>query len=78
MHVGQAIDADDREALERLCRYGLRAPFSQERLFLRKDGLVVYFLRRPWPNAKGASSLVLEPRELLRRLAALVVGPDYP
>jgi hypothetical protein len=36
---------------------------------------VVYFLRRPWPDANGANSLVLEPRDLLRRLAALVPVP---
>jgi hypothetical protein len=47
LHAGQAVAADDREALERLCRYGLRAPFSQERLSRREDGRVVYELRRP-------------------------------
>ena len=26
---GQAVAAEDREGLERLCRYGLRAPFSR-------------------------------------------------
>lgn len=75
LHAGQAVEADDRAGLERLCRYGLRAPFSQERLVLREDGRVVYFLRRPWPDKGGVDSLVLEPRELLRRLAALVPAP---
>jgi hypothetical protein len=36
---------------------------------------VVYQLRRPWPNAQGATSLVLTPTDLLRRLAALVPAP---
>jgi hypothetical protein len=75
LHAGQAVAADDREALERLCRYGLRAPFSQERLSRLADGRVVYELRRPWPNSSGVTRLVLEPRELLRRLAALVPAP---
>ncbi len=47
LHAGQSVEADDRAALERLCRYGLRVPFSQERLVLGKDGRVIYFLRRP-------------------------------
>jgi len=64
-----------REALERLLRYGLRAPFSQERLSRRPDGKVVYRLRRPWPNPQGATALVLEPLDFLRRLAALVSFP---
>jgi hypothetical protein len=75
LHAARVVDAQDRDGLERLCRYGLRAPFSQERLRLREDGRVIYYLRRPWPNATGATCLVLEPTELLRRLAALVPAP---
>jgi hypothetical protein len=75
LHAAQCVPAHDREALERLCRYGLRAPFSQERLSRRPDGKVVYRLRRPWPNASGATHLVLEPLDFLRRLAALVSFP---
>jgi len=58
-----------------LCRYGLRAPFSQERFTRRADGRVVYHLRRPWPHPQGATCLVLEPQDLLRRLAALLPVP---
>jgi hypothetical protein len=75
LHAGRWVPPEDREALERLCRYGLRAPFSQERLSRRADGKVVYELRRPWPHARGVTQLVLEPLELLRRLAALVPAP---
>ena len=41
LHAAQSVLAHDREALERLLRYGLRAPFSQERLSRRPDGKVV-------------------------------------
>ena len=75
LHAARVVPAHDRDALEMLCRYGLRAPFSQERLRQRSDGRVVYHLRRPWPNADGADCLVLEPVDLLRRLAALVPAP---
>jgi hypothetical protein len=75
LHAARVVPARDRDALESLCRYGLRAPFSQERLTLREDGRVVYHLRCPWPNAADATCLVLEPTELLRRLAALVPAP---
>ncbi len=75
LHAAQCVQAHDREALERLLRYGLRAPFSQERLSRRPDGKVVYHLRRPWPHAGGATALVLEPLDFLRRLAALVSFP---
>jgi hypothetical protein len=75
LHAAQWVAVQDREALERLCRYGLRAPFSQERLSRRPDGQVVYRLRRPWPNASGATHLILDPLDFLRRLAALVSFP---
>jgi hypothetical protein len=75
LHAARVVPAHDRNALESLCRYGLRAPFSQQRLSRREDGRVAYHLRRPWPNAAGATDLVLEPCEFLRRLAALVPAP---
>jgi hypothetical protein len=75
LHAARVVPAQDRDTLEKLCRYGLRAPLSQERLSLRGDGRVVYHLRRPWPNAAGATCLVLGPTEFLRRLAALVPAP---
>jgi hypothetical protein len=75
LHAAQAVEAHDRSGLERLCRYGLRAPFSQERLTRRADGKVVYYLRRPWPHSQGATCLVLEPHDFLRRLAALIPAP---
>jgi len=75
LHAAQSVPAHDREALERLCRYGLRAPFSLKRLSRRPDGKVVYRLRRPWPNARGATHLLLDPLDFLRRLAALVSFP---
>jgi hypothetical protein len=75
LHAGSWVPAEDREALERLCRYGLRAPFSQERLSRRADGQILYQLRRPWPNSRGVTHLVLEPLDFLRRLAALVPPP---
>jgi len=41
VHAAQAIVAEDRLGLERLCRYGLRPPFAQEPLVLRDDGRLV-------------------------------------
>jgi len=75
LHAGRSVDATDREALERLCRYGLRAPFSQERFSLAADGRVIYRLPRPWPHSAGVTELVLEGTELLARLVALVPAP---
>jgi len=75
LHAARTVDEDDREGLERLCRYGLRSPFSQERLSLLPDGRVVYRLARPWPTPTGRTELVLDPVDFLRRLAALIPAP---
>jgi hypothetical protein len=75
LHAARTVTEDDREGLERLCRYGLRSPFSQERLSLLPDGRVVYRLARPWPTPTGRTELVLDPVDFLRRLAALIPAP---
>jgi len=47
LHAARVVDARDRHALERLCRYELRAPFAQDRLTLQDDACVLDPLRRP-------------------------------
>lgn len=63
LHAARTVDANDREGLERLCRYGLRAPFSQRRLSVLPDGKVRYELPKPWPTptVRCAACLVNAP-----------------
>ena len=70
LHAGAHLHANDREALERLCAYGARPPLSLERLAALPDGRLAYRLKRPLRD--GREVLVLQPTELLRRLATLV------
>ena len=64
------LHANDREGLAHLCGYGARPPLSQKRLSRLADGKLSYKLKR------GATEfLVMEPLELLRKLAALVPPP---
>lgn len=73
LHAARVVAADRRSELERLCRYGLRAPFSVERFSRLDDGRVRYEL--PKTTADGRTELRLEPVALLRRLAALLPRP---
>ena len=41
LHAGRVIDGDDRAGLERLCRYGARAPIANTRLHPDADGHVI-------------------------------------
>jgi hypothetical protein len=67
------VHENDRLGLERLCGYGARGPLTLERLSRREDGTLEYQLKRPL--AGGATTLVMTPVQLLKRLCALAVKP---
>lgn len=70
LHAGVDIGSNQREKLERLCRYVSRPPVANERLALTASGDVRYTLKTPYRD--GTSHIVLEPLDLMARLAALV------
>ena len=73
LHAGVVIADHDRDAHERLCRYGARPAFAQDRLAWMDDGRISYKLKRPWPD--GRTHLVLEPVAFLRRLVGIIPPP---
>jgi hypothetical protein len=73
LHAGVDIAPNQREKLERLCRYVSRPPLASERLALTASGPVRYTLKTPYRD--GTTHIVLEPLDLMARLAALVPTP---
>jgi uncharacterized protein YbaR (Trm112 family) len=73
LHAGLVVPGGQRERLERICRYALRPPVTQERLHLTGDGQVRLELRHPWRD--GTTEIVFDPVEFLGRLAVLVPRP---
>jgi hypothetical protein len=73
LHAGVRVRADERDRLERLCRYVLRPPVAQDRLHLTAEGQVLLQLRHPWSD--GTTHLLFDPLELLERLAVLIPRP---
>src|SRR5438128_12394102 len=73
LHANLAVRADDRQGLERLCRYVLRPPVARDRLELTADGRVLVILKGEWSD--GTTHLLFEPVELLEKLAALTPRP---
>jgi hypothetical protein len=73
LHAGVHLHANNREGLAHLYGYGARPPFTQERLSALPDGKLAYRMKPKLGD--GREVLVLEPRELLRRLATLVPPP---
>ena len=75
LHAGVAVPANDRQRLERLCRYVGRPAVASERLSKLDDGRLLYELRHRWRD--GTTHVAFEPLELIDRLAALVPPPRF-
>jgi hypothetical protein len=73
LHAGVDIAASEREKLERLCRYVSRPPVAEDRVALSATGHVRYTLKTPYRD--GTTHIVLEPLDLVARLAAPVPPP---
>jgi hypothetical protein len=73
LHAGVAARADERNKLERLCRYISRPPVSEKRLSLTNNGNVRYELKTPYRD--GTTHVIFEPLDFIARLAALVPTP---
>jgi hypothetical protein len=70
LHADRLVEADDRDGLERLCRYGARSPIANSRLSLDRNERVRVALKRPLRD--GRIELVFPPVDFLRRLATLI------
>ena len=73
LHAAVRCAAEQRQALEHLCRYITRPAIANERLSVNRAGQVVLKLKTPYRD--GTSHLVMSPLEFMQRLAALVPHP---
>lgn len=74
LHASDAIEADDRAALERTLRYMGRPPLSKDRLMLAPDGNhLVLTLKTPWRN--GVEKIMFLPFDLIERLVGVIPPP---
>lgn len=73
LHAGTRAAGRDRKARERLSRYLLRPPLSNDRLTQTSGGKYRVALKRAWDD--GTTALVLSGQELMARLVLLVTPP---
>ena len=73
LHAGVSAKADERDKLERLCRYIARPPVSTKRLSLTRQGHIRYELKTPYRD--GTTHIIFEPLDFMSKLAALVPAP---
>jgi len=70
-----AFDGRDRKRLERMVRYLARPALSNERLTKMDDGRIRVVFKQAWSD--GTASILLSPKDLIARLAALVPPPKF-
>ena len=71
LHAAVRCKADDRQALEQLCRYITRPALANERVQTNAAGQVVLKLKTPWRD--GTTHQGTPPLEFLQRLAARAI-----
>ena len=71
LHAAVRCAAEDRQALEQLCRYITRPALANERVQTNAAGQVVLKLKTPWRD--GTTHLVMSPLEFMQRLAARAI-----
>jgi hypothetical protein len=73
LHAATTVEAGDRAALERLCKYVARPPLAAGRLTQVSDELLSFQLKTPWSD--GTTAILLSPLELIEKISALVPPP---
>ena len=73
LHAGVAARANERDKIERLCRYIARPALASSRLSLTREGLVRYAFKTPWRD--GTTHVLFEPLDFIARLATLIPRP---
>ena len=63
LHAGVAARSDQRDKLERLCRYITRPAISEKRLSLTNEGKVRYALKTPYRD--GTTHVIFEPVDFI-------------
>ena len=71
LHAAVRCAADDRQALEQLCRYITRPALANERVQTNAAGQVVLKLKAAWRD--GTTHLVMSPLEFMQRPAARAI-----
>jgi hypothetical protein len=75
LHAAVQVGADDDVSRERLVRYCARPAFAHERISILSDGRIAYAIKQP---RKSGTHRILEPVELIARIAALIPPPRCP
>ena len=76
LHAATCCEANQRDKLEKLCRYITRPAIANERLSTSERGQVVHRFEQPFRD--GTTHVVLEPLDRIARLAAPPPRTELP
>lgn len=75
LHAGVSAKSNQRDKVERLCRYIARPAVSTQRMERLANGKISYELKTPYKN--GTTHVIFEPLDFIARLSALVPKPRH-
>ena len=73
LHARVKILAHQHEAREHLCRYIMRGPLANDRVYYEETGKVRLRLKTPYPD--GTTHLEFTPDQFIKRIIALIPPP---
>jgi hypothetical protein len=73
IHANTAVAEDEKDRLEKLCRYVARPPIAEMRLYESRDGGIVYRFKKEWSD--GTQAVYFSPLEFIEKLCALIPPP---
>ena len=73
IHANTWVEADEKDRLEKLCRYVARPPIAEMRLYESSDGNIVYRFKKEWSD--GTQAVQFTPLEFIEKLVALIPPP---
>ena len=73
LHANTKIKKDNRDGLEKLCRYIARGAISKERISLTANGMVILKLKSQYTD--GTTHLKFTPEQFIKRLISLIPPP---
>jgi hypothetical protein len=73
LHANTSVEADEKDRLEKLCRYVARPPIAEMRLSESREGGIIYRFKKEWSD--GTQAVLFTPQEFIEKLVALIPPP---
>lgn len=73
LHANVRINGNDRNRLEKLCRYTARPPIALERMSETPEGKILYKLKTRYSD--GTTHILFDPMEFVEKVVALIPPP---